>query len=135
MRCFSLKLVEMNGLSVGGFFFGMVICGPSVVFSACFFGGYDGCQSADRGCGWFGGVGVVEAFCSVGMGVGVGGVGNRGGSVVSGGRDASVADGGADGEGARWRICCRFPDGIFRELREDLPNRLPFMLDIVDFFS
>ena len=67
MRCFSLKLVEMNGLSVGGFFFGMVICGPSVVFSACFFGGYDGCQSADRGCGWFGGVGVVEAFCSVGI--------------------------------------------------------------------
>ena len=25
LRCFSLKLVEMNGLSVGGFLFGMVI--------------------------------------------------------------------------------------------------------------
>ena len=130
MRCFSLKLVEMNGLSVGGFFFGMVICGPSVVFSACFFGGYDGCQSADRGCGWFGGVGVVEAFCSMGMGVGVGGVGNRGGSVVSGGGDASVANG-----GARWRDCCRFPDVILGELREDFPYRLRFTLDITDFFS
>ena len=29
--------------------------------------------------------------------MGVGGVGNGGGSVVSGGGDASVADGGADG--------------------------------------
>ena len=39
------------------------------------------------------------------MGVGVDGVGNSGGSVVSGGGDGSVADGGADGgadgEGAR----------------------------------
>ena len=25
LYCFSLKLVEMNGLKVGGFFFGMVI--------------------------------------------------------------------------------------------------------------
>ena len=40
---------------------------------------------------------MVEVFCSVGMGVGVGGVGNRGESVVSGGGDARVADGGADG--------------------------------------
>ena len=40
---------------------------------------------------------MVEVFCSVGMGVGVGGVENRGGSVVGGGGDASVADGGADG--------------------------------------
>ena len=44
------------------------------------------------------------------------------------GGDASVAD--------RWgRDCCRFPDGIFTELREDLPYRLPFTFDIFDFFS
>ena len=41
---------------------------------------------------------MVEVFYSVTMGVGVGGVGNRGRSVESGGGDASVADGGADGE-------------------------------------
>ena len=35
------------------------------------------------------------------MGVGVGGVGNRGGSVVGDGGNASVADGGIDGGGAR----------------------------------
>ena len=52
--------------------------------------------------------------------MGVGGVGNRRGSVESGG-----GDGGADGGGARWRDCCRFSDEIFRELREDLPYRLP----------
>ena len=79
-------------------------------------------------------VGVV-VFCSVTMGVGVGGVGNRGRSVESGGGDASVADGGADGGGARWRDCCRFSDGILRELREDLPYRLPFTLNVNDFFS
>ena len=78
---------------------------------------------------------MVEVFCSVRMGVGVGDVGNRGGSVLSGGGATSVADGGADGEGARWRNCCRFPDGIFGELREDLPYRLPFTLNIIDFFS
>ena len=76
-------------------------------------------------------VGVVELFCSVRIGLGVGGVGNRRGSVVSGGGDASVDDGG----GARWRNCCRFPDGISGEPREDLPYRLPFTLDITDFFS
>ena len=81
------------------------------------------------------GVGVVEVLCSVRMGVGVGGAGNRGGSVVSGGRNTSVADGGADGERPRWRACCRFPDGIFGELREDLSYRLPFTLDISGFFS
>ena len=78
---------------------------------------------------------MVEVLCSVRMGVGVGGVGNRGGSVVSSGRNTSVADGRADGERSRWRDCCRFPDGIFGELREDLPYRLPFTLDISDFFS
>ena len=75
---------------------------------------------------------MVEVFSSVGMGVGVGGVGNRGGSLVSGGGDASVADSGADGGGARWRDCCRFPDGIFGELWEVLSYRFPFTLDIGD---
>ena len=74
---------------------------------------------------------MVEVFYSVTMGVGVGGVGNRGRSVESGGGDASVADGG----GAGWRDCCRFSDGIFGELREDLPYRLPFTLNVIDFFS
>ena len=44
-------------------------------------------------------VGVVEVLFSVRMGVEVGGVGNRGGGVVSGGGNASVADGGANGGG------------------------------------
>ena len=35
---------------------------------------------------------------------------------MSGGGNVSVTDGGE----ARWRDCCRFPDGIFRELQEDL---------------
>ena len=104
-------------------------------------GGCDGCESGDGGwdgcggIGWCGSVGVVEVSCSVIMGVGVDGVGNIGGSVVSGGGDASVADGGADGGGARWRDCCRFSNGIFRELLEDLSYRLPFTLDIIDFFK
>ena len=119
-------------------------CGASValyLFPGRLFGGYDGCESGNGGCdgcggvGWCGSVGVVEVFCSLRMGVGIGSVGNRGGSVVSGGGDASVADGGGDGGGARQRDCCRFPDGIFRELREDLPYCLSFTLDIIDFFS
>ena len=77
---------------------------------------------------------MVEVFYSVTMGVGVGGVGNRGRSVESGGGDASVADGGADGGGARWRDCCRFSDGIFGELREEFPYRLSFTLNVIDFF-
>ena len=64
------------------------------------------------GVAWCGGVGVVEVLCSVTMGVGVGGVVNRGGGVVSGGGNVSVTDGGANGGGARWRDCCRFPNGI-----------------------
>ena len=177
---FSLKSVEMNGLSVGWFLFGMVNCldcfilleqgfldemvGADLlldmvvvevvvvetvdVVKVCFFclflawlfEGYDGCESGDRGCGWCGGVGwysgvgVVEVFCSVRMGVGVSGVGSRGGGVVSGEGNASVADSGAGGEEARWRNCCRFSDGIFRELQEDLPYRFPFTLDISDIF-
>ena len=168
LRCFSLKSMEMNGLSLVGFLFWMVIsvdcfillergyldkmvgadvlldvvavkivvvetgCGASVVlcFSGMVVWGYDGCESGDRGCGWCGGVGVVEVFCSVRMGVGVGSVGNRGGGVVSGGGNANVADGGADSGGARLRDCCRFPDGVFKELLEYLPYRLPFTLDI-----
>ena len=78
---------------------------------------------------------MVEVFCSMTMGVGVGGVGNWGGSVDSGGGDASVAGGGADGGGVRWRDYCRFSDGIFVELWEDLPYRLPFTLDLIDFID
>ena len=55
-------------------------------------------------------------------------------SVVDGEGDASVVDGGADRGGARWRDCCKFPEGIFRELWEDPPYRLPFTLDIIDLF-
>ena len=69
---------------------------------------------------------MVEVVCDVRMGVRVDGVGNRGEGVVS----VSVADGG----GARSRDCCRFPDGIFRELWEDLPYCLPFTLNISDVF-
>ena len=64
------------------------------LFLAWLFGGYDGCESGDEVM-----VGVVEVFCSVRMGVGVGGVGNRGGDVVSGAGNANVAVGGADGGG------------------------------------
>ena len=55
--------------------------------------------------------------------------------MVSGGGNASVADGGADSGGARWRDWCRFADGIFGELREDLPYCLPFTRDISGFVS
>ena len=58
-------------------------------------------------------VGLVEVVCSMRMGVGIGGVGNRGGGVVHSGGNVSVTDGGADGGGARWRDCCRFCDRIF----------------------
>ena len=118
----------------------VVQAGFFCLFLTWLVGGYDGCDSRDRGCGWCGGVGwcggagVVEMVCSVIMGVGIGGVGNRGWGVVSSGENVSVTDGGADGGGARWRDCCRFPYGIFGELREDLPYRLPFMLDIGDVF-
>ena len=62
------------------------------------------------------------------MGVRVGGTGNRGEGVVKSGGIFSADDGG----GARWRDCCRFGVGIFEELWEDLPYRLPFTLDIGD---
>ena len=73
---------------------------------------------------------MVEVVFSVRMGVGVGGAENRGEGAVSTDGNVSVAD----GRGARWRDCCRFPDGIFREPWEDLPYRLSFMLDIGDVF-
>ena len=59
-------------------------------------------------------VGVMEVACGVRMGVGVGGAGNRGEDVVCSGGNVIVAD----GEGARWKDCCRFHDRIFRKLWE-----------------
>ena len=66
--------------------------------------------------------------------MGMGGVGNRGGDVVSSGGNISVSDGRANAGGSRWWDYCRFPDGIFGELREDLLYHLPFTLDISDVF-
>ena len=158
--CFGLKSVEMNGLSVGGYLFGMVIwpncflllechvlgkmvgtdlvmevvlqvfvveavdvmqAGFFCLFQAWLFGGYDGCESGDRGCGWCGGVGLVEMVFVVRMGIAIGDVGTRGEGVVSSG-------------GAKCEDCCRFPDGISGELWEDLPYHLPFTLNIDDVF-
>ena len=48
---------------------------------------------------------MVEVVCGVRMGVGVGHVGNGGQGLVSSEGNVSMADGG----GARWRDCCRFP--------------------------
>ena len=95
------------------------------LFQTWLFGGYDGCESGDRGCGWCGSVGV-EVVCGVRMGVAVGCVEG----VVSIGGSVSVADGG----GARWKDCCRFPNGISGELREDLSYHFPFTLNIGDVF-
>ena len=64
----------------------------------------------------------------------MGGVGNKGGGVVSSGRNVNVTDGGADGGEARWRDCFRFPNGILIELREDLPYHLSLTLDKGDVF-
>ena len=92
----------------------VVQAGFFCLFTASLFGGYDGCESGDISCGWCGGVGrcsgagVVEVVCDVRMGVGVGGVTNRGQGVVSSGGNVTVADGG----GARWRDCCRTPMGF-----------------------
>ena len=46
--------------------------------------------------------------CGIKMGVGVGVVGNRGEDVICSGGNVIRADGG----GARWKDCCRFPDRI-----------------------
>ena len=99
------------------------------LFQTWLFGGYDGCESGDRGCGWCGSVGV-EVVCGVRMGVAVGCVGTRGEGVVNIGGSVSVADGG----GARWKDCCRFLDEIFRELWEGLPYHISFMLNIGNIF-
>ena len=171
LYCFSLILVEMNGLSVGGYLFGMVIwVNYFLLLEHDFFGRMVGTdmmmkvvvevvvvEAVDvvqasilvfsrrdclgnmmdlkmvRVCGWcggVGGVGVLEVVCGVIMGVVVGGVGTRGEGVVSSGGNVSVAD----GRGARWKDCCRFPNGISRELWEDLPYHLQFMLNISDVF-
>ena len=163
--CFSLKSVEMNGLSVGGFLFGMVIWADCLILlEQGFLGKMVGAdvlmdvvvevvvvETVDVVQVWFfvffwhgclGDmvgvrvvievvVGVVDVVCSVRMGVGVGRVGNRGGGVVSGGGNVSATDGG----GAKWRDCCRFPDEILGEIRENLPYRLPFTLNIGNVFS
>ena len=106
-----------------------------IFYQAGLFAEYDWYESGERGCGWCGWVGVGELVwrCGgvgdVGKSVGVGGAGNIGEVGVSSGGNVSVAGG-----GARWRDCCRCPDGIFGELCEDLPYRLPFMLDISDVF-
>ena len=55
---------------------------------------------------------MVEVVCGVRIGVEDGGVGNRGEGVVRSGGNASVADGG----GAKWKKCYRFPNEIFGEL-------------------
>ena len=103
LHCFSLKSVEMKGLSVGCFLFGMVIwadvlLGVMVVVEVVVVETADACFFVFfwRGClgdmmdvsvvmelvvGVVVLVGVVEVFYSVAMGVGVGGVGNRGRSV------------------------------------------------------
>ena len=73
---------------------------------------------------------MVEVVCGVRMGVAVGCVGPRRESVVSSGGSVSLAD----GRGATWKDCCRFPDGISGELREDLPYCLPFMLSMGNVF-
>ena len=134
LRYFSLKSMEMNGLSVGGFLFWMVILADCfILLERGFLNKMVGAdvlldmvavkivvvETVDVVQVWFfvffwhgclGDmmgvrvvievvVGVVEVFCSVRMGLGVGGVGNRGGDVVSGGGNVNVADGGADGGG------------------------------------
>ena len=86
----------------------VVQAGFFCLFQAWLFGEYDGCSSGGGGCGWDGGVGLVEVVSSVGMGVGIGGADNRVNGVVSSGEKVSVVGG-----GARWRDCCRFPDEIF----------------------
>ena len=100
LRCFSLKSVEMKGLSVGSFLFGMVIWADVLLGVIVVVVGVVVVETADacffiffrRGClgdmmdvrvvmelviGVVVLVGVVEVFYSVTMGVGVGGVGNR----------------------------------------------------------
>ena len=148
-----LKSVEMSGLTLGGFLFGMAIWANCFVLLECgflskmvdvdmlmdvvvelvvveamdlvqagffclfpvwLFGGYGGCETGDTSCGWYG-----DVSCCGGLGVVGGGLwfkigcrgwqlGNGEDHVVTSGGNVSVADGG----GARWRDCGRFPYGI-----------------------
>ena len=41
----------------------VVQAGIFFLFQVWLFGAYDWCESSDRGCGWCGGVGVVEVVC------------------------------------------------------------------------
>ena len=41
------------------------------LFQAWLFGGFDGCESGDRGCGWCRDVDVLEVACVKRMGVAV----------------------------------------------------------------
>ena len=122
---FSLKSVEMSGLTLGGFLFGMAIWADCFALLEC----------GDTSCGWCGGVGccgsvgVVGVVCGLRLGVGVDSVGNGEECVVTSG-DISSTDGG----GATWRDCGRFLYGICGELWEDFLYRLPFTFDIGDVF-
>ena len=122
---FSLKLVEMSGLTLGGFLFGIAIWADCFALLEC----------GDTSCGWCGGVGccgcvgVVGVVCGLRLGVGVDSVGNGEECVVTSG-DISSTDGG----GATWRDCGRFLYGICGELWEDFLYRLPFTFDIGDVF-
>ena len=74
---------------------------------------------------------MVGVVCGVTMDVAVGCVRTRGEGVTSSGGSVSVADGG----GTEWKDCCRFRDGISRELWEDLSYRLPFTLNVSEVCS
>ena len=144
--CFNLS-VEMNGLSVGRCLFGMVIWvdflfleRKCLVVEVILVEAVDAVQVgfmdlSRHGClGYIMNVkvvmeavvGVVGVVCGVRIGVAVDCVGTRAEGVVSNGGSVCVADGGGTG----WKDCCRFSDWISRELWEDLPYCLPFMLNI-----
>ena len=87
---FSLKSVEMSGLTLGGFLFGMAIWADCFALLEC----------GDTSCGWCGGVGccgtvgVVGLVYDLRLGVGVDSVGNGEECVVTSGGNVIVADGG-----------------------------------------
>ena len=72
----------------------------------------------------------MKVVCGVRIDVAAGNAGTRGESVVSSEGNISAADGGR----ARWKDCFKFPGEISGELWEDLPYRLPFMLNINDWW-
>ena len=100
-----LVVVEAMDLVRAGFF---------CLFPVWLFGGCGGCETGDTSCGWYGGVsccgglGVVEGGLWFKIGCRSWKLGNGEDHVVTSGRNVSVADGG----GARWRDCGRFPYGI-----------------------